>query len=107
MRRKQESEIEAMYDDWQASGLSQAAYCQREGVTMNRFKNDMSRLRRRQRKGKESAGIFNMVAISGDGAGAKAEPYCELRFSGGHQVQFSGPESLIGLKQLIGALLQQ
>ena len=100
--------IESLYSDWKASGVTQAAYCKREGISYSRFKNKHQKQRREASEEVASSlcGQFNAVRIGEAIEAEPPQPYCEISFSGGHTVSFSDKASLVGLKSLISDLIQ-
>jgi len=101
-----DEELRVIYRDWKGSGLRQAAYCKRHGIEKHTFKDALYQLRKRDRLKNERAGEFNQVRMAEEERRVEDEPYCEVRFSGGHVVSFSDKESLSGLKTLIRELIQ-
>jgi hypothetical protein len=101
-----QKDIESLNSDWKASGLTQAAYCKKEGVSYSRFKNKRQKQRREASDDVVLCGQFNAVRIGEAIEAAPPQPYCEISFSGGHTVSFSDKASLVGLKSLISDLIQ-
>ena len=108
MEEESEWDTEAVYADWKASKLTQAAYCNREGISYVQFKNKSYKQRRQSRE-KDSisvCGQFNEVSLGEEMKSESHQPYCEISFSGEHKVSFSDKASLAGLKSLISDLIQ-
>jgi hypothetical protein len=105
-----QKDIESLNSDWKASGLTQAAYCKKEGVSYSRFKNKRQKQRREASDDVVLCGQFNdninAVRLGEAIEAAPPQPYCEISFSGGHTVSFSDKASLVGLKSLISDLIQ-
>tara|TARA_B110000467_G_C17911667_1_gene260163 strand:- start:128 stop:460 length:333 start_codon:yes stop_codon:yes gene_type:complete len=101
-------DIDSIYSDWRASGLTQIAYCEREDMPYSRFKNKLQKQRREasNKAASSQCGQFNAVTLGEAMEVAPPQPYCKITFSGGHTVSFSDKASLIGLKSLISDLIQ-
>jgi hypothetical protein len=105
----QTSKLQAHYEKWKRSGVTQVEYCKRAGISYLEFKNRNHRQRRKSREqgALTKSGQFNAVSMVEKVKSESPKPYCEIVFAGEHKVSFSDQASLIGLKTLIRDLIKQ
>jgi hypothetical protein len=101
-------DIKLIYEAWKASGKTQRAFCEENGVKMGWFKYHVLEGRKSgvlsgsKRDGR--VGAFAAVRVTG---AASEEPaaYCEILFGGKLGIRIENRESLGQLRQLLGILL--
>lgn len=102
-RRRSPAEITQLLAEYQASGLSQAAFCRQTGLSLA----TLARYRKRAAQGKASPGSrWLAVEVAGGqkGPGLEAHSGLALTLSGGLRIEVGCGFDVRTLVQLLGAL---
>jgi len=90
---------------YRSSGLTQKAFCKREGIKYYTFVSWVGRLRQEEQKGKESSRgtSFREIVVKNQPTGAGAKAGLEVELPGGIIVRGENTSSLAELIQKLGS----
>ncbi len=106
MKKTTQTKWRQHYEDWQASGQTQRAYCEAVGIKHTTFKNYPKRIQRVDRKLEEAQkfGSFQPIELEAVEQMSRAEPYCQIAFSNGDEIVVSTENAMSRLRELVRCL---
>ena len=103
MKKATRKKWQGHYEQWQASGKTQRAYCDEAGIKYSTFKNIPARFKVRKDIGKFQP--VKVIEAIGSGVNVTPMPYCKIAFSNGDEIMISSATAMGRLKGLMECLI--